>query len=321
MHLIHKEIVVELPETKIIRPRHNLGQAKLGFSNEVRGILRDMDENILQDTGWQKNAWTTYGKKNLAQGFRSMNIGTGNSVLDIAWTDLEIPATTPSSATVIDYANAGAPNYDFYATVWRRFAAGTATGLITEVGQYVFNVPQGLCCRAVLLTPINKGADNQLDMYYKTTCTPDLVDQTGSVAIAGVNYDYTLRQYNVQTYEQAFNGVYPETSCAGSSAALNALVTDPKTTPYESMTRINLASDFENKIYQWSSIAYLDTCNFEPDGIKSCYSRLSFPTATGTDAGLSLGLVATDGPNIGGGVPKVNTQYFTVDWNITWDGV
>jgi len=85
------------------------------------------------------------------------------------------------------------------------------------------------------------------------------------------------------------------------------------------MHKINPISDYVNDIQNWSTIAYLDDCTFSlPDGIKSAHSRLGFGPDLGQGGGLGVGFVATDGPNIGGGVPKDDTEYFTIDWNVTW---
>jgi hypothetical protein len=317
MHLIHKETVIELPKTRIILPsKHLFG------GNQVRGILRDLKGNVLQDTGWINNDWTDYGTEHIGTNFGyAMSIGTGTGVTLPGDLDLKNQVHRAQCITLTEVNNGG-PTYDFYEIRWHRYNPGEGTGLITEIGMHTANADNTLCCRAEI-TPIDKQAANVLDMFYRTTCTPDLADKTGQVVIDGITYDWTLRPHDVDIWTQAFGGVVPGNSSNGCAQALNTNPQDSKSCgsgSSTSMQYINSVVDYPNKIRNWSTIAYLTTCNFTlPDGIKSCYTRLGFGQYVGTEGGLGVGFSAVDGPNIGGGYPKDATQYFTVDWNVTWD--
>jgi hypothetical protein len=274
--------------------------------------------HVIQDSGWFKNSWTDYGVEHLGasdMGY-AMSIGTGTGATTGGMVDL-VAQTARQQTVSLTADNNGTPNYDFYDIKYERYNPGVGTGLITEIGMHTANADDQMTCRALLITPMDKQAANTLDMYYRANCTPDLNDYTGSVLVNGVNYDYTVRPYDVDEFVWAWHGIYPGSVFSGSSSAQNINPWDSKAgTSGGTMHKINSVVDYPNKIRNWSTIAYLDECVFN---IKSVYSRFGFSRYVGTEGGVGVGFVATDGPDIGGGIPKDNTEYFTVDWNVTWD--
>ncbi len=321
MYILHKELNFILPETRLILPQRR--STHFGFGgNEVRGILYDneKDMNIIQDTGWIKNTWTDLGKQRLGAHITHMAIGSDNAATQPADVSLGALLAGPDQSTLSNSANNGGPGYDFYSIMYERFVAGDGTGTIEEIGMFHSTSTTGLCCRAVI-TPIVKGAANVLDMWYRCNCTPYILDKTGSVLIDGVNYDWTLRPYDVDLWTRAWNGAGWGNSASATADPLHTNIWDSRGTG-DIMNIHTGTIDFSGKKSDWSTTAYLDECNFTlPDGIKTAYCRTDFGAQVGTEGGLGVGFVATDGPNIGGGVPKDDTMYFTVQWNLTWDGV
>jgi hypothetical protein len=323
MHILHRETVIELPATSIIIPaaRPIAGSGASFGGNEVRGILydNDVDMNIIQDTGWMPNAWTTWGQEHLyTKCSYAMSIGTGVGATTDGMGDL-VNQVHQAQSSHYSAGNNGAAAYDFWQIYDHRYNPGEGTGLITEVGVHTaLNSAGTMAARSLLGTPIDKQAANVLDMFYRTNCTPDLTDKTGSVLVKGVNYDYTVRPYDVSFYEYAWNGIGPANTFSASTDPLNTNVWDAKPTaggPSNTMSIIDSVVDGAAKSRSWTTIAYLTTCNFN---IKCCFSRLSYGRLIGTEGGIGVGFVATDGPDIGGGIPKDNTEYFSVGWVATW---
>lgn len=315
MYLLHKEIYTKDP---LVIPYRKM----FTYRGQARGILRDLNGRILQDTGWINNSFTTYGDQNIGvTGMNYLAIGTG--------TGATLPGDVLLKNEVArgfagDYSrlNEGSPNYVFNQVRTERFDAGVGTGLITEVGVHGGSSGSNLMCRAEI-TPIDKQAANVLDMYYKIICTPDLTDKTGQVVINGITYDYIMRPYNVGLYTESWDTFGPNGSTGTNYMNPNlipASVASPYPSGNDAVVRINTVRNGSTKTVTWDCIAYLNDCNFTlPNGIKSMYCRLNFGQLAGTEGGIGVQLLQAAGqPNPGQGVPKDDTQYFTASWRATW---
>lgn len=314
MYLIHKELITQ---EEIILPKRKM----FHFWGEARGILRDLNGRVLQDTGWIKNQITAYGGARLYSGFPYMQLGSGSGVTLPGDVTLKTPLGTRVYGSTIQVVNAGAPNYTFYETLMARFDAGNATGTIVEVGMHSATSGSNLYCRAEI-PAIVKGAENVLDMYYRMNVTPDISDKTGTVVIDGVTYDYIVRPYDADLWTKAFSGIGPMLSAyvpTASPSLIPVSVASSKPGDVDNMWGHSWLLDAGEPNVSWKQSAYLDDCNFTlPGGIRSCYSRFNFGASPGVEGGIGVQLTSVDGPNPGNGVPKDNTQYFTAQFKVTW---
>lgn len=85
----------------------------------------------------------------------------------------------------------------------RRFAAGTGTGTVREVGIGWATGGGSLFSRALVLdgsgapTEISKASDEVLDVEYVFRYYPPMDDVTGTITISGTDYTYTIRARSV----------------------------------------------------------------------------------------------------------------------------
>lgn len=316
MHLIHKDLYNQSPVKKPM----------FTFQGEYRAVLKDLNGRVLIDTGWNKNAFTTYGYETLYVG-AVYNLQIGDSGVANNPAFVTLPGLLHrKQGTNISQINTGTPDWRAEAILNTRFDPGEGTGTIREVGASRAT-DTGLMCRAVLGTPIVKEAEHTLDMYYKWIATPDLTDQTGQIVIAGITYDYTARLVTLGDWRDPFDGAGVHTGAdyvhSGHSTVELPTAADSKNlySYGQNMYRRNVVS--AAGIETWQTFAYLTTCNYSlPGGVRSCFSRLTGGYQAGSDPciGVSLEQVAGS-PNPGMGVPKTEYDYLNIDWEVTWNTV
>lgn len=191
-----RELIVELPDA---RPRA-CGWFKL---EAIRpdGRVRPLTgwfPNLITDTGLNRMGTNSY--------LVACHVGTNNTAPNVADTALAgyVGGTTTRQAQS-EGARATAPYYGWKRITYR-FAAGTATGNIAEVGisSQAANPGSVIFSRALVLdefgvpTTVTVLADEVLDVTYELRLYPPLVDVTGTVVITGSGtHDYTLRAANV----------------------------------------------------------------------------------------------------------------------------
>lgn len=183
--------------------------------------ILDGDNNVL--TGESRNLASF---ENLILDSGLNRLGTGGSLLDGACvgTGTTAPANSQTSlASLLRVTTtqqsrvelAGSTTAPYYAEgrLIYRFAAGTATGNLSEVGlgwdvNTGSNTMGGLWCRALIKdsegnpTTITVLADEVLDIVYTLQLHPPASDITGTFNLSGVAYQYTLRPawVNKRTY-------------------------------------------------------------------------------------------------------------------------
>jgi hypothetical protein len=152
---------------------------------------------------WFPNLITNAGLDMIASGaLANAVVGTGNTAPAV--TDTALASITGSFAGLETQARGSvfASGY----TYWRgtfRFAAGTATGNLSEVGVRGGNSGDTLFSRARILdgggspTTITVLADEVLDVVYELRFYWPASDATGNITLAGNSYAWTVRPSGV----------------------------------------------------------------------------------------------------------------------------
>lgn len=200
---------------------------------EYRAVLRGVDGRIKYDSGWKPNMLLDYGLAqygiNNTNATQYMYLGTS----DIA----NVESMTGLQGTLLGdagqgygYANSGgSPTYHRGVTVPTVFVGGNGTGTIKEfcLGGQSSDPYTEMSIRVVLDAPIVKGAQDELTIQHTNWCYPDVADTSGTINIAGEDYDYVMRHYGIQVFygwERAYHVLYMLT-CGGAVSFNNS--TDP----------------------------------------------------------------------------------------------
>lgn len=153
---------------------------------------------------WFPNLITDYGMHLLAQVTtwqNSCQVGAGNSAPLVTNTVLDARIAGVAQISNSTGRNGASPYFSWRRSTYR-FAAGQATGNISEVGIGVATTGN-LFSRALILdgggspTTITVLADEVLDVLYELRYYPNETDVTGSIVLDGISYDYILRASNV----------------------------------------------------------------------------------------------------------------------------
>lgn len=213
-----------------------------GFGGEYRLIVRDgLTGHVTRETDWFDNLVTNTGLDAIGASttqFASFcRIGTGNTAA--AYTDTVLVSQSASTSSVVARTgvNAGASNYETKTTVTFQFALGAVVGNMAEIGVGTASTGATLCSRALIVdgggspTTITVLVTEILQVVYRFTCYPNLVDATGTVTIGGVSYNYVCRTFGAATALGVdpnlglfFNAItnpnaYPSTSTLGAITA------------------------------------------------------------------------------------------------------
>lgn len=180
------------------------------FGGEYRLRKLDATGAVVYEGDWFDNLVTNNGLDTigLSSGASFANycrIGTGNTAASYTDTALVSQSASTNNAIANTIVNAGASNYETKATVTFQFALGAVVGNMAEIG--VGTTPTGatLCSRALIVdnvgspTTITILVSEILQVVYRFTCYPNLVDATGTVSIGGVSYNYVSRTFNAAT--------------------------------------------------------------------------------------------------------------------------
>ncbi len=172
------------------------------MKGEYRFIIKSPAGVILRETDWVPNLITNGGLDRIGTGsvFGSYcRIGTGNTAAANTDTQLVAQSASASSVVTTTAANAGAPNYETATTTTYEFALGAVVGNMAEVGVGWATTGATLFSRALIVnsggtpTTITVLVSEILQVVYRFTVFPNLVDSTGSVMISGTTYSFTAR--------------------------------------------------------------------------------------------------------------------------------
>jgi hypothetical protein len=306
----------------------NIKGPHLGFSGEWRAILRNEDESIISDSGWEPNLITTRGEflySNVIGGtwFDYAHIGSSGAAPSIgdtilgAW--LAKVGTYSVSDPVSGSYNGGINDYERWATRTWRFGAGVGTGTVEEMGlgtnsglevSYLFS-------HHLLTVPIDKGVGQSLDVSYRITIWPSLIETTNTpVLIGGVNYTCDTSFYNATNIG---GSVSPFQICSVHTTNLSPTYDGDKA----ALTDSQPAGD--------SGVSGVSSMNTNGTGISNVSTFYSLTQGV-TDLGIVRTAVfrlinyfqiqtqfnALDGPAPDTGIPKSAAQELTLNWQITW---
>jgi hypothetical protein len=297
---------------------------KYGFSGEFRLILRDENLKAVYDSGWGDNTILDAGLDNigLVNVFTYWHIGDSSAAVAEAQTGLQgwlASSTTQVGSTTSAYG--GSPNYEQIKTVTRRFIAGVGTGTIREVGAGS-NVANdvGFYARHLVSPEIVKGVDNVLDVAYRHTMWPPLVDvaQSGILTMDGEVFDTLLRAANVD--KTSYNGAMTAPiglSIAGGSnnrrvydgdiGIITEVPTGNNTTSVG--TRTNLVYTPGNHYRDLLIEATLDQANTSTDEVRSELTEFT----TGL---MQVQFDSQSSP--GSGIPKDETKIMDRTYRVAW---
>lgn len=198
----------------------------------------DGTQRVLAD--WFPNLILDAGLNRIGSGgiISYCQVGTGSTAPTNSDVALVNRIGSTASQTVTNTgAQASAPYYGYHRMTFR-FAAGVATGNLSEVG-VGWASSGSLFSRALILdgggapTTITVLADEVLDVTYELRTYPPLVDVTGSVNISGVTYNYTLRASTVQSWatsNYAASGLANAASLSFFTGSIGAITAAPSGT-------------------------------------------------------------------------------------------
>jgi hypothetical protein len=189
----------------------------VGILGEIRGIMRNPDGSVAQDTGWIKNKILDQGLFWMGQmnnwgskghiGSDATPVVTGG--IPGADTGLRGWMAYVSGQTLIEKtAQPVAPTYEGYDIYRYRFNAGVGVGTVREFGISPYST-NNLTTRVLVTPEMPKSAVQVLDVYYKMTCYPDLTEYTGTIDI---NIDGVVVPYNVISRGQKYGDQYTNVS-------------------------------------------------------------------------------------------------------------
>ena len=212
-------------------------------------------------------------------------VGTGNATPQATDTGLQVfrAGSTTINASV-GGAQGSAPFFGWRRTTYR-FAAGVATGNLSEVGVGWASTGSTLFSRALILdagllpTTITVLADETLDVTYEVRNHPPAVDTTGNLTITGVGtMTFTTRAASVTTASEWDLASGRRGGIGSSPSSHNALTGNigavtgaPSGTPGMATTAVNLA--YSNGSFQRLSTLTFGLNEGNIGGIRSLVVR------------------------------------------------
>lgn len=177
------------------------GRFKLEAVNVETGERRELApwfNNLITDSGL--NAWGTGGI------LGGCVVGTGSTTPAVS--DTALATWRAYSNTITSSVLGGQATVPYYSSVTRvyRFAAGTATGNLTELGVCVGSSTTALFSRTLIKdgsgnpTTITVLASEALDVTYELRLYAPSADVPHSTVIAGVTYTGVVRAANVTSF-------------------------------------------------------------------------------------------------------------------------
>ena len=201
----------------------------------VRSLVGEMrpagiSHNLL--TNYGMNAFATAGLYDQLFGF--CRVGTGSATP--AFTDLALATHRAVSNSAPSVGDAWAirreistPPFYYEMDVRRSFAAGAASGNLTEIGMSAASAGNTLCSRALITdihgapATLTVAADEILEVTYTWRVYIPTSDVTGTTSIKSTSYDWTMRpcaihQYGLNVSSQAgwpfaYNGLASHSIC------------------------------------------------------------------------------------------------------------
>jgi len=310
---------------------------KIGLRAEFKAVLLE-DGKVVEETDWNSNMITDLCLTAIHSWSCQQRCFIGSGTTPPATTDTSIETLLPGSN--INGADVGtpiqpavtpipavAPDWGHWSMKKFRFEAGNGTGSVNEfilgtasAGIYKSISGSNAMHRHVLPATINKAANQVLDVYFKYWSYPDIIPTTGTVTIQGINYDTETSYYALDSNNRGSMFVNIGQSLVFGSyfkcwdGAPAGLTGAGPTGNYAdggydtSRGLINSGLGFGDwKV--WSGLDVMNTAS----GIITvlgCQTTIGYRIQTS--------FAATDGPNIGGGFPKTNTDIINATWRYNY---
>lgn len=275
---------------------------------------------VTKETGWFDNLILDAGLNRIGTGFYMSACQVGSSNVAPATTQTALSGYIAGTTNIIGdtaTAQATAPYYGKRVRTFR-FAAGTATGTLAEVGVGWTSTTGNLFSRALILdtlgnpTTITILSDEVLDVVYELRLYPDLVDNVFVANISGVDYSCVMRACAVTTanaWAAGIGSAYATSVFTGISGgiAYNGVIGpvtgQPSGTLGGSSVAATLAA-YINNSYQRDM-----TINFQLNDAN---------LAGGITAMVHSNTVGTFQISFSPAIPKDNTMTLTVTFRTAW---
>jgi hypothetical protein len=336
MHLIHKDLEVLVPRP-VVKKR-----------GAVRVEVCDANGNPKQDTGWINNSFTTFGDEKAWDRPQGIDVGDSNAPTTASMVNLvnELTINARNNIGGVTAWNVpSAPDWQLWSEVVRQFdssdwAPGNESGVIREVGLFQEWNPRGNDLMARVVVPdLPYTQDSIINVYYRLFVDLPTARTAGQIVIDGITYDTLTGLVALDQTEDTFNGVYP--SMNSSNTQVNAMtnyglaavdesplwggetgsgVVDPLSDGTKSVIGSDVVDEPNRKV-TWVQRAELNYGNLRPRGVVTANHALNFRRLSGYQFGIGCQFTAVDGPNVGEGIYKDNTQWLNLYWELGYGGV
>lgn len=298
---------------------------------------------LIKDTGWFDNLITDAGLEAIGTGqdlIQYAMVGTDNTPPAVGNTTLgaQIAFKTPRTSASTNIV-AGPPRYAYYRGTWV-FPQGAIVGNVAEIG--VGWSSTAVFSRSLTSEVISILAIDQVTLVYELRMYIPTADVTGSVEIAGVTYNYTMRPLCTASNSGAWylgwgcafpalgSGARPWAILAPGSngyvalafKAPVALQTDTtRSTLYTTDGGATLAS------YAGASTAAASTSSVSNSAYVANSKYGQFTSTHGVDNGndaagirafILSGMLGTYQVVLDASIPKDNTKVLTLTWRQSW---
>ncbi len=316
--------------------KNQVNAMKVALKGEYRLVLNEGTDRE-KDTGWFPNLITDGGLDRLAINnpdiFHYSSIGTGTTAPANADTTLQAYVAQSSTRTLDSSSNDGASTYIAQTQSHWVYTQGAVVGNMAEVGVGWGALGTTLFSRARILdaggspTTLTVVALDQLTVYYKLTCTPQLTDITGTVSISGTSYNYTGRISGCASFFSSIGTIFGNASGSRfglpsgsggfgmntrSTQTLGAITSTP------SGTSTNAAAGSGTVAAYVAGDKHLDgTFSVSPsegNSVGGIGTVVLF--FTGSQQAYQYSFAATSG---GTTIPKDNTKTFSLTTRFAWD--
>jgi len=246
----------------------------------------------------------------------------GSSGATPQYTDTAMGALLGNSGTVTvsdgpynGFAEYGSPNYERYQTKTYRFNADVGTGTVRECGVGTNAASNYLFSHHLLAVPIVKTANNILDVSYRFTVWPSLIETTQSpILIDGVNYECKTSFYDLA--RTSLPDQFNEYKVSTGGNVWDGAKADPPTNVNPSGDNASVQTTYSDtfatgsqRVVQYSGLTYGNT---DLNIVKTATIQMSNWLWIQTE------FSALDGGDIGGGIPKDATKENTFIWTVTY---
>lgn len=281
------------------------------------GVTRE----VIEETPWTHNLVLNIGLDRFGAGLTHNDfcrIGTGTAAPANGDTQLQSQSASTSNAISNSASNAGSPNYESTTTTVYEFALGAVVGNMAEVGVgWSASTASTLFSRARINdaggtpTTITVLVTEILQVSYRFTIYPSIVDVTGSVNISAPSYSYTSRTYNAGNTRQLnaagtfFQNVL---GVIATNGAINSITSSGASGTQLSLSVGTLLTYTSGNYYRDFTVSANISTGNHAGGIQSM--NVTIQGGSGAIAQFQIGFV----PNI----PKDSTNVLNMTFRFTW---